>query len=148
MDRNLEAKMLRTCILIILSILLFSTFGFTEQGKPWKGAVTEADLVKVVNFLINNKGKEIKLDGKKHTIKGKEELDVEITVLSCCDEQEFRKYIHVFGKVKDVKFPTFHARIPADKIPQIDKNGEVTEINFTPEAHDFWMNALKHGLKK
>lgn len=43
----------------------------------------------MVNFLINNKDKEIELAGEKHTITGKEKLDVVINVLSCCEEREF-----------------------------------------------------------
>jgi hypothetical protein len=93
LDRNLEAKMLRAWILtILLSMSLFSTFGYTEEGKPRKGSVTEADLAAVVNFLIDKKGKEIELAGKKHTITVKEKLDVVINVLAYCDEREFLNY--------------------------------------------------------
>lgn len=162
-------KMYKIWILLTLfSMTLFSTAGCVEKkaapspaptpvpttpipAKPeptpaapsWKGSVTETDLVKVVNFLMNNKGKEIKLGGKKHTITGKEKLDIEITVLQCCDEGKFRKYVSTLGIVKDVKFPTFHATVPADAIQELDKNGEVTEIMFAPEVKDFWMKAIK-----
>jgi len=121
-----------------------------EEAKPipaieikWKGAVTEADLVKVVNFLINNKGKEIVLTGEKHVITGKEELNVEITILMCCDEKVFRQYISTFGIVTDVKFPTFHSTVPADAIPEIDKYGEITAIKFESRARELWMNSVK-----
>lgn len=139
--------MYKTWILIILlGMALSSTAGYAEakeKGKSWKGSVTEANLVTVVNFLINNKGKEIKLDGKKHTTTGKERLDVVINILSCCDKESFAKFISVFGEVKDVKFPSFHASVPADAIPEIDENGEVTEIKFEPAEHDLWMKAIK-----
>jgi len=137
--------MYKTWILIILlSLTLFSSSGYAEEkGKSWKGAVSEADLVTVVNFLINNKGKEIVLAGEKHTITGKEKLDVEITVLSCCPEKQMRKYISDFGIVKDVKFPTFHATVPTDAIPEIDKNGEITDIKFESKARGLWVNAIK-----
>ena len=139
--------MYKTWILIILlSTALFSSSGYVEakeKGNPWEGSVTEADLVAVVNFLINNKGKEIELAGKKHTITGKEELDVEITVLPCCDEKVFRKYISTYGIVKDVKFPTFHVTVPADAIQEIDKHGEITAIKFESKARKLWMNAVK-----
>lgn len=133
-------------LIILFGMTLFSSSGYTEakeKGKLWKGAVTEKDLVVVVNFLINNKGKEVNLAGKRHTITGKEELDVVITVPPCCDEGEFRKYISGFGEVRDVKFPTFYVTVPADKIPELDKNMEVTNIKFEPKAHDFWMKAIK-----
>lgn len=133
-------------LIILFGMTLFSSSGYAEakeKGKLWKGAATEKDLVVVVNFLINNKGKEIKLGGEKHKVTGKEELDVVINVLDCCDERGFLNYISVFGKVKDVKFPAFYVSVPADKIPEIDKNGEVTNIKFEPKARDFWMNAIK-----
>ncbi|MCG2708718.1 MAG: cytochrome c [Thermodesulfovibrionales bacterium] len=118
-----------------------STLTATTVDIKWE--TTNPDLVTAVNYLINNKGKEIKLAGKKHTITGKEGLDVEITVLDCCDEESFRKYISTLGVVKDVKFPTFHATLPADAIPKIDKQGEVTGIKFEPKARELWMNAIK-----
>jgi len=133
-------------LIILLGMALFSTAGYAEakeKGKSWKGSVTEADLVTVVNFLINNKGKKFELDGKKHIITGKERLDVVINVLSCCDKESFAKYISVFGEVKDVKFPSFQASVPADAVPEIDENGEVTEIKFEPAEHVFWMNAIQ-----
>ncbi|MBU2507785.1 MAG: hypothetical protein KJ799_13840 [Bacteroidetes bacterium] len=138
-------------LMILLNIALFLSPEYAEaqeKDKSWKGAVTEVDLVKAVNFLINNKGKEIYLVGKRHTITGKEELDVVITVLQCCDEKMFLEEISALGKIISVKFPHFYARMPLDTIPQIDKNGEVTEIKFIPESRGFWMNAIKHGLKK
>jgi len=137
--------MYKTWILIILLMMaLFSSLGYAEEkDKSWKGAVSEADLVTVVNFLINNKGKEIELAGGKRVITGKEELDVEITILICCDEKVFRKYISTFGIVKDVKFPTFHSTVPADAIPEIDKHGEITAIKFESRARELWMNAVK-----
>jgi len=95
--------MLRAWILMILSISLFSTSGYTEEGKPWKASVTDADLAVVIKFLINNKGKEIELVGRRNTITGKERLDVVITILPCCDERAFIKYISTLGEVKSVK---------------------------------------------
>ena len=131
-------------LIILLGLSLFSTTGYAiEKGKSWKGVVTEGDLVKVVNFLTNNKDKEIELDGKKHTITGKEKLSIQITVLPCCDANLFRKYISTFGVVKDVKFPTFYATVSADAIQELDKNGEIVEIKFAPKARDLWINAIQ-----
>jgi len=159
--------MYKTCTLIIcLSMTLFSGCGGQkeedksttttgeinqkEQSKPtpavktkWEVAVTKSDLAIVVNFLINNKGKEIELSGEKYVITGKEKLDVEITVLLCCDEKMLRRYISTFGIVKDVKFPTFYSTVPANAIPEIDKYGEVEEIKFDPEERDFWMRVIQ-----
>lgn len=137
-------------LIILLGMVLFSSSGYAEvkeKDKSWKGSVTETNLIAVINFLINNKGKDIDIAGKKHRITGKEELDVEITFLSCCDEKEVFKYISGFGKVKGVKFPIFHASVPADKIPEIDKNGEVEKIKFEPEKREFWMKAIKQWVK-
>ncbi len=133
-------------IIILLSMVLFISSGYPEaeeKVKPWKGTVTEADLVVVVNFFINNKGKEIVLAGKKHTITGKEKLDVEIIALPCCDPKNFYKDISAYGEIKNFKFPSYHASVPADEIPKIDKTGEVQEIKFEPEKHDFWMKAIQ-----
>lgn len=129
---------------ILLSMSLFLTSGYAEEkGKPWKGSVTDADLAVVVNFLINKKGKEIELAGKKHTITGKEKLDVVITILPCCDERMFHKEISALGEVRNVKFPTFYVTVPADAIPKIDKHGEITDIKLESKARGFWMKAIK-----
>lgn len=137
--------MLRAWILtILLSMSLFSTSGYAEEkGKPWKGTVSEAGLVTVVNFLINNKGKEIVIAGKKHTITGKEKLDIEIIALPCCDPKMFYKDISAYGEVKNFKFPSYRVSVPADEIPKIDKKGEVEKIKFEPEKRDFWMKAIQ-----
>ena len=130
----------------MFGIVLFSSSGYAEteeKGKPWEGAVTEAGLVTVVNFLINNKGKEIVLAGRKHTITGKEKLDLEIIALPCCDPKIFYKDISAYGEIKNFKFPSYHASVPADEIPKIDKTGEVEEIKFEPEKRDFWMKAIQ-----
>lgn len=139
--------MYKTWILVILlSMALFSSSGYVEaeeNGKLWKGAATEKDLVVVVNFLMNNKGKEIKLGGEKHKVTGKEKLDVVIAFMPCCDEGDAFKKASAFGKVSKVEFPDFYASIPADKIPEIDKIGEVMGIKLEPKAHDFWMKVIK-----
>jgi len=137
--------MYKTWILIILlSMTLFSSLGYAEEkGKSWKGAVSEADLVTVVNFLINNKGKEIVLAGEKHTITGKEKLDIEIIAYSCCDPKKFYKDISAYGEVKNFKFPLYRVSVPADEIPKIDEYGEIAEIKFEPEKRDFWMKIIQ-----
>jgi hypothetical protein len=153
-------------LIILLSMALFSgCVGPKEEVTPttaapatppptpiaveikWKGAVTDPYLVKVVNFLINNKGKEIELAGEKHVITGKEELDVKISVLDCCTEEDFGGIINTVntcGKVRDSNFEEFSIRasLLADEIPKIDDIGNVAWIKFEPEAKDFWMQVV------
>ena len=129
----------------------FSTVGYAEaeeRGKLWKVDVTEAGLVTVVNFLINNKGKEIVLAGEKHIITGKEKLDVEIIAMNCCDPESFYKDISAYGEVKNFEFSSYRVSVPAEQIPKIDKIGDVAEIKFKPEAHDFWMKTIKQEDRK
>ncbi|MBU4346053.1 MAG: hypothetical protein KKH29_01835 [Candidatus Omnitrophica bacterium] len=137
--------MYKTWILIIFfMMMLFSSSGYAEEtDKSWKGAVSEADLVTVVNFLINNKGGEIVLAGEKHTITGKEKLDIEIIAHSCCEPKRFYKDISAYGEVKNFKFPSYRVGVPADEIPKMDELGEVQEIKFEPEKRDFWMKAIQ-----
>lgn len=125
-----------------------STPTTTTVDIKWKGSVAEADIVRVVNFLINNKGKEIEFAGGKHKITGKEKLDVQIIVSPCCDEEAFRKYISTFGVVKDVKFPTFYATVPANAIQKLDKRGDIVKIEFESKAQDFWMKVIEKYEKK
>lgn len=133
-------------IIILLSMVLFFSSGYPkaeEKVKPWKGTVTEGDLVVVVNFLINNKGKEIVLAGNKYIITGKEELDVEIISLPCCEPEKFYKVMSDYGKIKNFQFPSYHVSVPADEIPKIDKIGEVQGIKFEVGKRDFWMKAIQ-----
>jgi len=142
--------MYKTWILIVLlGISLLSvdvSAGEKEKGiSKWKGNVTESDLVRVVNFLINNKGKEIDLAGK-HKITGKERLDIEVAILECCSKEEFNKIVKTvstYGKVKQSNFPSIHASVAVDAIPKIDEIGIISTIKFEPEAHSFWMKVIK-----
>lgn len=131
-------------LLTLLAMTLLPSSGYAQNKSiSWKGTVTDTDLVTVVNFLINNKGKEIVLDGKKHTITGKEELDVEIISLPCCAPENVNKEISAYGKVKNFKFPLYHASVPAAEIMKLDKNGEIQSIKFESEQRDVWMKAIK-----
>jgi len=142
--------MYKTWILIVLlGISLLSVdvpAGEKEKGiSKWKGNVTESDLVRVVNFLINNKGKEIDLAGK-HKITGKEKLDIEVVILECCSKEEFNKVVKTvstYGKVKQSKFPSIHASVAVDAILKIDEIGIISTIKFEPETHSFWMKVIK-----
>lgn len=118
----------------------------TTVDIKWKGNVTKPALVIVVNYLINNKGKEIELAGGKHTITGKELLDVEVSVLDCCTPEEFDavvKTVSTYGKTKYCSSYDIYASVRADEIPKIDKIGNVMLIKFEPEAQDFWMQVIK-----
>ena len=130
--------------LILLGMTLLPSSVYAEKkGIAWEGSVTDADVVKVVNFLINNKGKEITLDGKKHIVTGREELDVEIISLPCCAPENVKKEISACGKVKNFQFPSYRASVPAEGIVKLDKNGEIEKIKFEPEKRDLWMKAIQ-----
>lgn len=122
----------------------------TSAVSEWKGVVSEANLVEVVNFLISNNGKEIELAGKKHIITGKEELDVVVRMLHCCTLTEFRGLVNsisVNGKIRDSDFKgrVIYASVPADEIAKIDKVWNVERIEFESEARDFWMQVIGRG---
>ena len=111
--------------------------------SEWKSAKSEDYLVKVVNFLIENKGREIEVAGEMHKVTGKEKLDVKIEMLGCCTGGEFNdllESISARGEVKSSDFEqkTIHASVPADEIPKIDDVWNVARISFEPEARALW----------
>ncbi len=120
----------------------------TEQTVlEWKGKVSEVGIVSVVNFLLNNKGKEIELNGK-HIITGKEKLDIKIKMLECCTKSEFEDVMELISKKGEVKSSNFnkreiHASVPADEIPKIDDIWNVAIIEFESEARTFWMGVIR-----
>ncbi|MBU2442126.1 MAG: hypothetical protein KKA43_07370, partial [Nanoarchaeota archaeon] len=70
-------KLIISLLGIILCVTLISIFLNSNFFKPvtrsgfvttseWKNSKVESDLVRVVNFMENNKGKEIELAGEKH----------------------------------------------------------------------------------
>jgi len=117
-------------------------------ASKWKGDKADSDLVRVVNFLEGNKGKEIKLSGEKHIINGKEELGIRIIMLECCTKEEFDdiiKQISVNGKVKNSDFDKkeIWANVAVNEIPKLADIWNVKRIDFAPEARTLWLSITK-----
>jgi len=126
-----------------------STSDFTPTATEWKNNKVESDLVRVVNFLENNKGKEIELAGEKHLITGKEKLGIKVVMLECCTKSEFNYILDDFSKIGVVRGSDFdkkeiQADIPADEIPKIADIWNVERIDFESEARTFWMQVLNY----
>ena len=112
-------------------------------AAEWKNSKVESDLVIVVNFLENNKGKEIELAGEKQVITGKEKLGIKIVMLECCTKREFDDLLDSLSKIGLVRSSDFDKReiqtdIPADEIPKIADIWNVERIDFQPEAKVLW----------
>ena len=143
-------------VLFLIGVLTSGCIGKEESSigeqqtsavvSGWKSAKSEGDLVRVVNFLLNNKGKEIELNGK-HIITGKEKLNIKIKMLGCCTKPEFEDVMELISKKGEVKSSNFnkrefHASVPADEIQEIDDIWNVERIDFEPEARNFWMEVV------
>jgi len=152
-------KLIISLLGIILCISLIGVFlssnlfrpsiDFTDTITEWKNDKVESDLVKVVNFLENNKGKEIELAGEKYIITGKEELSIKVVMLECCTKSEFDDILGSLSKIGVVRSSDFdkkkiQADIPADEIPKIADIWNVERIDFEPEARTFWMQVLNY----
>ena len=151
-------KLIISLLGIILCISLISVFlssnffrsstsDFTGIVTEWKSDKVESDLVKVVNFMENNKGKEIKLAGEKHVITGKEELGIKVVMLECCTKSEFDDILGSLSKIGVIKGSDFdkkeiQADISVDEIPKIADIWNVEKIDFEPEARTFWTQVL------
>ena len=145
-------------IILCIGISVFLSDNFLKPStsdststitSEWKNSKVEADLVSVVNFLENNKGKEIELAGEKHIITGKEELSIKIVMLECCTKSEFDDILDSISKVGVVRSSDFdkkeiQADMPADEIPKIADIWNVEKIDFEPEAHTFWTQVLNY----
>ena len=137
------------CISLII-IFLSGTFfrppagNFTGESKSeWKNSKVELDLVKVVNFLKGTIDKEIKLNGEKHIITGKEEIGIKIVMLDCCTKDEFAVILDNISKIGKVRNSDFSkkeifAELPAEEIPKIADIWNVERIDFQPEAKALW----------
>jgi len=142
-------------IFIGTSILLASNFltapiqDFSSPNQPvsttseWKSNKVEPDLVRLVNFLKGKIDKEIELAGKNHTITGKEEMGIKITMLECCTKGEFAEMLDNISKIGSVRNSDFGqkeiiAELPAEEIPKIADIWNVERIDFQPEAKALW----------
>ena len=117
--------------------------------SEWKNSKVKPDLVRVVNFLENNKDKAIELAGEKHVITGKENLSIRVVMLECCTKGEFAEILDDISKTGKVKHSDFNkkeiiAELPADEIPKIADIWNVERIDFEPEARTFWTQILNH----
>jgi len=126
-----------------------STSDISVITSEWENSKVESDLVKVVNFLENNKGKEIELAGEKHIITGKEKLGIRIMMLECCTKSEFDDLLGTLSKIGVVKSSDFDKKeiqtsIPADEIPKIANIWNVERIDFESEARIFWAQVLNN----
>ncbi|MFH1592283.1 MAG: hypothetical protein ABIB47_02870 [Candidatus Woesearchaeota archaeon] len=124
-----------------------STSDFTGIVTEWKSDKVESDLVRVVNFMENNKGKEIELVGEKHIITGKEKLSIKVVMLECCTKKEFNDILDSLSKIGVVKSSDFdkkeiQADIPVDEVPKIADIWNVERIDFEPEARTLWTQVL------
>ena len=138
----------------IISLTTETTTDITTEMAPeitikWKSRKVGSDLVRVVNFLENNKGKEIELAGEKHVITGKEKLGIKIVMLECCTKSEFNYLLDDFSKIGVVRGSDFdkkeiQADIPADEIPKIADIWNVERIDFELEARTFWTQVLNY----
>ncbi|MBU4283760.1 MAG: hypothetical protein KKA61_02925 [Nanoarchaeota archaeon] len=154
-------KLIISSLCIILCVSLISIFLSGNFFRPstsdstdiitseWKNSKVESDLVRVVDFLKNNKGKEIELAGEKHVITGKEELSIKVVMLECCTKREFDDILGSLSKIGVVRSSDFdkkeiQADIPVDEIPKIADIWNVERIDFEPEARIFWMQMLNH----
>jgi len=140
------------CIsLIIFSTNFFKTFSFSKSEKAtleWKNNKVESDLVRIVNFLENNKGKYIELAGEKHIITSKEELSIKIVMLECCTKSEFDDILGSLSKIGVVRGSDFdkkeiQADIPVDEISKIADIWNVERIELEPKSEDIWIQLIK-----
>jgi len=114
-----------------------------ESKSEWKNSKVEPDLVKVVNFLKGTIDKEVKLNGGKHIITGKEEMGIKIVMLECCTKDEFAVILDNISKIGKVRNSDFSkkeifAELPAEEIPKIADIWNVERIDFQPEAKALW----------
>ena len=153
-------KLVISSLSIILGVSLIIVFLSGNFFRPstgdststitaeWKNRKVGSDLVRVVNFLENNKGKDIELAGEKHVITGKEKLGIKVVMLGCCMESGFEDILGSLSKIGVVRSYDFdkreiHADIPADEIPRIADIWNVERIDFEPEALNYWSEILE-----
>ena len=157
-----KLAIISTSIIICIGLVVFlsSNFFTTPTKNPtsavisgptvseWKSGKVESGLVKLVNFLKRNIGKEIVLDGETHLATGKEMIGIKVVMLECCTKGEFADILDDVSKTGKVRSSNFSqkeiiAELPADEIPKIADIWNVERIDFEPEAGTFWAPVLK-----
>ncbi|MBU4314732.1 MAG: hypothetical protein KJ821_08085 [Actinobacteria bacterium] len=144
-------KLLISLLGIILCASLISVFLSGNFFRPstsdstgmiraeWKNSKADSDLVRVVNFLEENIGKEIELAEEKQVITGREALSIKIIMLECCTKGEFAEILNNISKIGKVKASDFSkkeifAELPANEIPKIAEIWNVETISLELES--------------
>jgi len=155
-----KRKLIISLFGIILCVSLVSVFLSGNFFRPstsdstgiiraeWKNSKADSDLVRVVNFLEENIGKEIEFAGEKHTITGRKALSIKIIMLECCTKGEFAEILNNISKIGKVKAFDFSkkevlAELPADEIPKIAEIWNVERIDFEQKSKDIWLKLIK-----
>jgi len=113
----------------------------------WRNNKAESELVKLVNFLKRNIGKEIELGGEKHLVTGKEMIGIKVIMLECCTKGEFAEILDNISKIGKVRGSDFSkkeilAELPADEIPKIADIWNVETISLEPNAKILWESII------
>jgi len=113
----------------------------------WRNNKAESELVRIVNLLKGNIGKEIELNGR-HLITGKEMISIKIIMLECCTKEEFAEMLNnilKLGKVKGSDFSNKEilAELPTDEIQKIADIWNVETITLEPDAEILWESIIK-----
>ncbi|MBU2068157.1 hypothetical protein KKE13_01075 [Patescibacteria group bacterium] len=147
-----------TCI--SLAIFAVSNFlfpparNFTSPINPestileWRNNKAESEIVRIVNFLEGNIGKEIELAGERRLITGKEIISIKVIMLECCTKGEFREMLENVSKTGRVKSFDFSkkeilAELPADEIPKIADIWNVERVSFESKSRETWLQLIK-----
>jgi len=157
-----KLTIISTGIIICTSLAIFAVSNFLPPSAgnsafttnpestilEWRNNKAESELVSIVNFLKGNIGEEIKLEGAKHLITGKEMISIKVIMLECCTKGEFAKILDSMAKIGKVKGSDFSkkeilAELPADEIPKIADIWNVEKISLEPEAKILWESIIK-----
>jgi hypothetical protein len=119
-----------------------------QSVSEWKSDKVDPDLVNVVNFLENNKGREIELNGKKRVITGEEKLDVTIKMLKCCTKKEFDDILGSLSTIGEVSSSNYEQKliqvsVPANKVPDLADIWNLEKISFEAKARAFWIKIIR-----
>lgn len=156
-----KLAVISTGIIICIGLVVFlsSNFFTTPTKNPtsaviseptvseWKSGKAESGLVKLVNFLKRNIGKEIVLDGETHLATGKEMIGIKVVMLECCTKGEFADILDDVSKIGKVRSSNFSqkeiiAELPTDEIPKIADIWNVEVISLEPDAKILWKSII------
>ena len=151
-----------TGIIICTSLAIFAVRNFLPPSArnsartinpestilEWRNNKAESELVSIVNFLKGNIGKEIKLEGEKHLITGKEIISIKVIMLECCTKGEFAGMLDSISKIGKVENSDFSKKeilgeLPADEIPKIADIWNVEKIDLGQKSKDVWIKLIR-----